>query len=106
MHSSQHKVSYALTDIRRFTVTTQDAGRHVSGTFYRIRIGEHLDPECSAWLAGMTITNLDQGEALLSGVLIDQAALYGVLQTLRDMNITLLDIRSGDQDQSRPLSCA
>lgn len=87
-------------------MTTQDAGRQVSGTFYRIRIGEHLDPECSAWLAGMTITNLDQGEALLSGVLIDQAALYGVLQTLRDMNITLLDIRSGDQDQSQPLSCA
>jgi hypothetical protein len=63
------------------------------GELYQIRIGQHLDAGCSAWLAGMSITNLDGGEAILSGPLIDQAALYGVLQSLRDMNITLLDVR-------------
>lgn len=63
------------------------------GDFYHIRIGQHLDPECSARLGGMTITNFDDGEATLEGVLIDQAALYGVLQSLRDMNVTLLDLR-------------
>jgi hypothetical protein len=72
---------------------TMPTRQPVLGEFYQIRIGQHLDPECSAWLAGMTITNLDEGEATLDGVLVDQAALYGVLQSLRDMNVTLLDLR-------------
>ena len=61
-------------------------------TVYHIRIGQHLDPECAAWLSGLTITNLDGGEAVLSGVLVDQAALYGVLQWLRDTNVPLIEI--------------
>ena len=48
----------------------------IRGEEYQIRIGQHLDSTCSAWLAGMAITNLDGGEAILRGVLIDQAALY------------------------------
>lgn len=68
------------------------------GEFYRIRIGQHLDPEYSAWLAGLVITNLTGGEAILSGPLVDQAALYGVLQLLRDLNISLIEIRRGEQD--------
>lgn len=63
---------------------------------YQIRIGQHLDPECSAWLAGLEITNLPGGEAMLSGSLADQAALYGVLQFLRDLNIPLLEVRRGE----------
>lgn len=72
---------------------TQCQSRQSQGEHYQIRIGQHLDAGCSAWLAGMTITNLEGGEAMLSGKLIDQAALYGVLQSLRDMNISLLDVR-------------
>ncbi len=67
------------------------------GELYHIRIGQHLDPECSDWLAGLAITNLEGGEAVLSGFLVDQAALYGVLQCLRDLNVTLIDLRRGDQ---------
>lgn len=67
--------------------------QQLRGEQYQIRIGQHLDAHCSAWLGGMTITNLEGGESMLSGLLIDQAALYGVLQSLRDMNITLLDVR-------------
>ena len=72
---------------------TQCLPQQRQGEHYQIRIGQHLDSDCSAWLAGMTITNLDSGEAMLSGLLIDQAALYGVLQSLRNMNVTLLDVR-------------
>lgn len=68
-----------------------------SGVFYHIRIGQHLDAACSAWLGGLTITNIDGGEAILSGPLADQAALYGVLQALRDFNVPLIDIRRGDR---------
>jgi hypothetical protein len=74
----------------------QRTGQFTQGEHYHIRIGQHLDPDCSAWLAGMTITNLDGGEAVLSGRLVDQSALYGVLQTLHDMNVTLLEVRRGN----------
>lgn len=56
--------------------------RVIGGELYQIRIGQQLAPECSAWLAGLAITNLPESEALLSGYLVDQAALYGVLQWL------------------------
>ena len=64
---------------------------------YHIRIGQHLDPGCADWLAGLTIINLDGGEAILSGPLVDQAALYGVLQWLHDINVPLIEMtRSGN----------
>lgn len=72
---------------------------------YLIRIGQHLDPECSEWLAGLSITNLDGGEAILSGLLIDQAALYGVLHYLRDLNVPLISlIRSTTDDVASPFN--
>jgi hypothetical protein len=67
------------------------------GEVYHIRIGQHLDIECAAWLAGMTITNLAGGEALLSGTLADQSALYGVLQRLSTLNVSLLEVRRGER---------
>ena len=71
-------------DKQKTSVTTTD--------LYHIRIGQHLDPACADWLAGLTITNLEGGEAILSGPLVDQAALYGVLQWLHDMNVPLIEM--------------
>lgn len=77
--------------------TSSAAPRQTAGSkLYQIRIAQHLDPECSAWLAGLAITNLEGGEAVLSGSLADQAALYGVLQVLRDLNVPLIDVRRGE----------
>lgn len=70
------------------------------GLFYEIRVGQHLDPECAAWLAGLMISNGEAGTALLRGYLADQAALYGVLQWLRDFNVPLIDVRCADDTQS------
>ena len=70
--------------------TSNPQQRPTRGNFYQIRIGQHLDPECSDWLGGMAITNLEGGEAILFGLLIDQAALHGILQHLRDLNVTLI----------------
>jgi hypothetical protein len=67
-----------------------------TGNLYHIRVGQHLDPEWSDWLAGLVITNLEAGESILSGYLVDQAALYGVLQRLRDLNVHLIEIRRGE----------
>jgi hypothetical protein len=65
------------------------------GEFFEIRIGQHLDSECSAWLAGLVITNLEGGEAILSGFLADQAALFGVLKFLGDLNVPLIEVKRG-----------
>ena len=66
--------------------------------FYNIRIAGHLDPCWSEWLGDLTITPLETGETLLSGLLSDQAALYGLLNRLRDMNLTLLGVEKKSTD--------
>jgi hypothetical protein len=53
--------------------------------YYHIPIQGHLDQRRSEWLTGMTITNIDDGLAILAGPLADQTALYGVLMKLRDL---------------------
>jgi hypothetical protein len=59
---------------------------------YEIRIEGHLDPCWSEWLEGMTITPLVTGETLLSGQVVDQAALFGLLTRMRDMNLNLISV--------------
>ena len=59
---------------------------------YQIRLKGHLGPHWSSWFEGLTITALDNGEMLLTGPVIDQAALYGVLAKVRDLGIPLLSV--------------
>ena len=64
---------------------------------YEIVVQGHLDEQISYWFEGMTLTNgFDEGGApvtMLSGHLIDQAALHGVLDTIRDINVPLISVR-------------
>lgn len=61
--------------------------------FYRIRIKGHLDQLLwSNWLEGMMVTHLENGETLLSGFPIDQAAFYGVLHRLEKQRVRLLAV--------------
>lgn len=59
---------------------------------YQIRVKGYLDQERSSWFDGLTITHNEQGETILSGALIDQAALYGVLLKIRDLGLPLLEV--------------
>jgi hypothetical protein len=61
-------------------------------SIYRIRLEGHLDPSWSEWLDGMTITTEENGETLLTGVVVDQAALHGLLERIRDLNLILISI--------------
>jgi hypothetical protein len=63
------------------------------GDWYEFRVKGHLAPDRSGWLDGLTITNLENGEALLTGPVADQAALHGLLVKIRDMNLKLLLVR-------------
>jgi hypothetical protein len=57
--------------------------------YYEIKIKGHLDPHWSDWFDGLALTHLEGDETLLAGKLPDQAALYGLLERIRDLNITL-----------------
>jgi hypothetical protein len=61
-------------------------------TYYQIKIKGHLDSHWSAWFGNMTISNEANGEAILHGPLVDQAALHGVLIKVRDLGLPLLAI--------------
>ena len=65
---------------------------HVRAEIYRITVLGHLDSEWSEWFDGLTITLLDTGETILSGPLVDQTALHGVLIKIRDLGLPLLSL--------------
>ena len=57
---------------------------------YQIRIKGHLGPEWSDWFGGLTITLEGNGDTLLTGPVVDQAALHGVLRKVRDVGMLLV----------------
>src|SRR5437764_14260556 len=59
-------------------------------TVYQIRIKGHLGREWTDWFGGLTITLEVDGETLLTGPVVDQAALHGVLRKVRDVGLPLL----------------
>ena len=62
---------------------------------YAIRVQGHLDQERSGWFDGLAITHTTDGETILSGSIVDQAALHGVLLKIRDMGLSLLEVKRG-----------
>jgi hypothetical protein len=61
-------------------------------TVYQIRIKGHLGCHWTDWFGGLTITLEDNGETLLTGPVIDQVALHGVLKKVRDVGMPLLSV--------------
>lgn len=61
-----------------------------------IRVRGQIDENWSAWFEGLTIRHTDRNETILSGSIVDQAALYGVLSKLRDLGLPLIAVNSGE----------
>ena len=59
---------------------------------YQIRIKGHLGREWTDWFEGLTITLEDNGETLLTGPVVDQAALHGLLRKVRDVAMPLISV--------------
>ena len=59
---------------------------------YQIRVTGHLGREWSDWFDGLSITLQDNGETLLSGPVVDQATLHGLLRKVRDLGLPLLAV--------------
>jgi hypothetical protein len=69
---------------------------------YHIRIKGHLGPQWTSWFEDMTITLEANGDTLLAGPLIDQAALYGLLRKLRDVGLPLVSVTCASPAQADP----
>lgn len=63
--------------------------------YYEIKVKGRLDPRWSDWFAGLQLTHLEADETLLSGPLPDQAALHGLLEQIRDLNLILISVNRG-----------
>ncbi|MDQ2885781.1 MAG: hypothetical protein M3Y39_06810 [Chloroflexota bacterium] len=60
--------------------------------FYQITVKGHLNPSRADWFDGLTITPLPNGTTVISGPVVDQAALHSLLRKVRDLGIPLLSV--------------
>jgi hypothetical protein len=80
--------------------TFKSAGDPDQPMIYQIRIKGHLGREWTDWFEGLTITLEDNGETLLTGALVDQAALFGLLRKVRDVGLPLLSVSPVESGQA------
>ena len=78
---------------------------HDEPGLYEIRIKGHLDDKWAAWFGGLTLTREDNGETLLTGPVVDQAALHGLLRKVRDLAMPLLSVTRVRPGQADAKAC-
>ena len=84
-----------MADHKRYTVMsnklipTSDPDQPV---IYEIRIKGHLGQQWTDWFEGLTITQEDNGNTLITGPVVDQAALHGLLKKVRDLGMPLVSV--------------
>jgi hypothetical protein len=69
-------------------------------TYYEITIQGHLDQHWSTWFDGLSITHEPDGTTTLAGLIVDQAALHGVLIKVRDLGLPLIGVCPVARDSS------
>lgn len=67
---------------------------------YLIRIQGHLGPQWADWFEDMTITLEPDGDTVLTGPVVDQSALYGLLRRLRDIGLPLISVTRASPAQA------
>lgn len=68
-------------------------------TIYQIRIRGHLGDQWAEWFGGLTITQEAGGDTLLTGAVVDQSALHGLLKKVRDLGMPLVSVNCVDPGQ-------
>ena len=66
---------------------------------YQIRLRGQLDAQWAAWFDGLTVTREANGDTLLTGPVVDQAALHGLLRKVRDLGLPLCSVMQINQEQ-------
>jgi hypothetical protein len=73
-------------------MSASHVGRPDGSPRYEIRLQGRLDPRWAPWFDGMTVSTADDGTTALRGPVLDQAALHGVLQRVRDLGLPLISV--------------
>jgi len=79
--------------------TDASTADHYDPGLYEIRLKGHLAERWAYWFEGLTITLEDNGNTLLAGPVVDQAALHGLLKKVRDLGLPLISVISVEPDQ-------
>ncbi len=91
------------------TATHAPTKDHGDSWYYQIRVHGHLDDGRAAWFEGLTLQRVEDGDTLLSGPVIDQAALHGLLRKVRDLGMPLVSVirvkPGGAEAQDRGACC-
>ena len=80
-------------------MNTPPADRAPHSGWYRIRIKGRLASRWASHFDGMTLTTGDDGITLIQGLVVDQAALHGLLQQVRDTGLPLISVTQAGPDQ-------
>ncbi len=67
---------------------------------YQIKIKGHLDSHWTDWFEGLTITLEDNGDTVLTGAVVDQAALHGLIKKVRDLGMPLVSVSPVETGQT------
>jgi hypothetical protein len=100
----EEKNEYITVDTRR-SMSEKHAlpEYHDESGLYEIRIKGHLNNRWADWFEGLTITVEEDGDTLLTGPVIDQAALHGLLKKVRDLGMPLVSVRPIEHGPSTTL---
>jgi hypothetical protein len=79
---------------------TMSAGHPHDAGRYEIRVQGRLHPRWAAWFDGMSLTTESDGTTVIHGPVVDQAALHGLLQKLRDVGLPLVSVTQVETDRS------
>jgi hypothetical protein len=74
-------------------------GPHHNPGRYEIRLRGRLDSRWAAWFDGLSLTNESDGTTIIYGPVVDQAALYGLLQKVRDLGLPLVSVTQVQPDK-------
>jgi hypothetical protein len=66
---------------------------------YEIRLEGHLESRWAAWFDGLSLTNESDGTTVLEGPVVDQSALHGLLQKVRDLGLALVSVTQLEPDR-------
>ena len=80
--------------------TTHQVASYVRPVQYEIRVEGHLGARWAAWFDGLSVVDEDDGTTVLRGSVVDQAALHGLLQKLRDVGIPLISLTPAEAPTS------
>lgn len=68
--------------------------KHTPTGVFEIRLKGHLDTHWANWFDGMTVTLTEDGDTILTGPVVDQASLHGLLKKVRDLGLPLRSVQS------------